>query len=106
MGYIPTVMSSRERSKTWPGGFTKADVRDSFLTHQWGFNAMAAVLNWIDVTPFGDLYFWLFDVQWERVDDTPTGAAARIEWFLNHGLPENADAMRCGQESLCYNPVS
>lgn len=45
---------------------------------------------------------WCFASMWCFVDNTATGAAARIEWLLNHGLPENWYHQMEGKEPLCY----
>ena len=45
---------------------------------------------------------WCFHSKWKTADNTPTGAALRIEWLLNHGLPENWDCQMRGREDLCY----
>jgi len=44
---------------------------------------------------------WCFDSTWKTTDNTPIGAALRIEWLLNHGLPENWMNQMYGEE-LCY----
>lgn len=33
-------------------------------------------------------YYWLFDQRWANIDNTPEGAAARIDWYLENGVPE------------------
>lgn len=40
---------------------------------------------WLD-TPIFD---WLFGSDWTGEDNTPEGAAARIDYFLAHGVPED-----------------
>lgn len=45
---------------------------------------------------------WCFGWKWYKVDNTPAGAAARIYWFLEHGVPVNFQAMMSGTEPLCY----
>lgn len=32
-------------------------------------------------------FVWCFDPLWEGVDNTPQGAAARIDYMLEHGIP-------------------
>jgi len=46
---------------------------------------------------------WMFDADWELVDNTPEGAAARIEWFLEHGVPDNWVQQLEGDAPLCYS---
>ena len=49
-----------------------------------------------------DEWAWCFDSTWKTTDNTPTGAALRIEWLLNNGLPENWKNQMYGHEKLCY----
>jgi len=50
-----------------------------------------------------DEWKWCFDGDWDTIDNTPTGAAKRIEWLLNNGLPENWEQQMSGEKPLCYN---
>lgn len=52
--------------------------------------------------PYGSLFRWLFDDNWANVDDTATGAAARIRYYLEHGIPENYYDQHFGRAPLCY----
>jgi hypothetical protein len=45
---------------------------------------------------------WCFGVAWEDVDNTPHGAAKRILYMLNHGVPENYEEQMEGDATLCY----
>jgi len=45
---------------------------------------------------------WCFSGGWTDVDNTPKGAALRIEWLLNHGLPEDSYEQMEGDSPLCY----
>ena len=45
---------------------------------------------------------WCFGSKWKTTDNTPTGAALRIEWLLNNGLPENWKNQMYDREELCY----
>jgi hypothetical protein len=47
-------------------------------------------------------WYWCFSMYWVDTDNTPTGAADRIEWLLNHGLPEDWEDQMCGDAPLCY----
>ena len=49
-----------------------------------------------------DEWSWCFGSTWSKTDNTPAGAALRIEWLLNHGLPENWKNQMYGREKLCY----
>ena len=45
---------------------------------------------------------WCFSSDWEGVDNTPEGAAKRIRYLVNHGLPENHREQRLGIVPLTY----
>lgn len=45
---------------------------------------------------------WMFSLDWQRADNTPHGAAARIRWYIEHGVPENFGDQMCGEKPLCY----
>lgn len=47
---------------------------------------------------------WCFTGCWDRTDNTPEGAALRMEWLINHGLPDNWEQQIDGDEPLCYRP--
>ena len=50
-----------------------------------------------------DEHAWLFCSAWRKRDNTPEGAALRIEWLLNHGVPENWFSMIfLTKTPLCY----
>lgn len=49
-----------------------------------------------------DSWYWCFGWRWAHSDNTPTGAADRIEWLLENGLPENWRAQMSGDAPLCY----
>lgn len=45
---------------------------------------------------------WCFSLIWSEVDNTPIGASKRIQWLLDHGLPENWEDQKEGEAPLCY----
>lgn len=45
---------------------------------------------------------WCFSSRWVRTDNTPCGAAKRIQWLLDNGLPENWRHQMWGDHPLCY----
>jgi hypothetical protein len=45
---------------------------------------------------------WCFSGSWGRTDNTPEGAADRIEVLINCGVPENWRAQLNGFARLCY----
>lgn len=69
----------------------------------WGRYSRRAFIN---ASPFAanDAWDWCFAATWSNVDNTAHGAAARIEWMLKNGVPDNADEQRWGEEPLCYTP--
>lgn len=48
---------------------------------------------------------WCFGGAWSRSDNTVHGAAKRILWLLDSGLPSNASEQRFGVEPLCYTDM-
>lgn len=48
---------------------------------------------------------WCFSSDWEHVDNTPQGAAARIEWYLDNGLPDDWYEQMRARAPLCYGRV-
>ena len=49
-----------------------------------------------------DEWEWCFGGRWVEGDNTPEGAALRIEWLIKNGLPENWEEQAEGYEPLCY----
>ena len=49
-----------------------------------------------------DEWLWCFSSDWSATDNTPKGAALRIEWLLQNGLPENWEEQLEGDTPLCY----
>jgi hypothetical protein len=51
-------------------------------------------------------WHWCFSSVWGYVnhDNTPEGAALRIEWLINKGLPEDWEEQMIGKVPLCYLP--
>lgn len=49
-----------------------------------------------------ELFEWLFDAEWDSVDNTRQGAAARIRYYLKHGIPDDADDQLYNGAPLCY----
>ncbi len=47
-------------------------------------------------------WHWCFSSYWKQIDNTPTGAAQRIEWLLNNGLPQNWSNQLEGTDPLIY----
>jgi hypothetical protein len=55
-----------------------------------------------DISDGSDEWEWCFSGAWAPTDDTPAGAADRIEILLNCGLPENWEEQMDGSAPLCY----
>lgn len=49
-----------------------------------------------------EMWEWCFASEWANVDNTTNGAALRIEWLINKGLPHDWDDQMNGQAALCY----
>ena len=47
-------------------------------------------------------WYWCFDADWHYRDNTPEGAALRIEWLIKNGVPENWKSQLNGEAALCY----
>lgn len=47
-------------------------------------------------------FSWMFSGQWTQVDNTPQGAALRINWYLEHGAPSDYRQQMRGEAPLCY----
>lgn len=48
------------------------------------------------------IWEWMFASSWIHTDNTPAGAAARIEWWLDRGLPPDSVGQCLGVAPLCY----
>lgn len=48
---------------------------------------------------------WLFASWWWEIDNTPRGAAQRVEWLLRYGVPEDARKQALGAAPLCYQEI-
>jgi hypothetical protein len=49
-----------------------------------------------------DIFDFLFSGKWKSQDNTPQGAAQRIRYFLEYGLPENWYQQMTGNAPLTY----
>jgi hypothetical protein len=45
---------------------------------------------------------WCFSSSWHQVDNTPQGAAKRIRYMLDHGVPENVDRQKAGRDPYLF----
>ena len=45
---------------------------------------------------------WCFSAYWSETDNTTEGAALRIEWVLEKGLPKDWYQQMFGESPLCY----
>lgn len=64
------------------------------------FSAWAADFTGLPV--YSDGFRWCFDSEWIVSDNTPEGAARRIEWLIDKGLPENWQEQMELEAQLCY----
>lgn len=49
-----------------------------------------------------EAFEWMFGEDWEYRDNTPEGAAKRIKYFLEHGVPKDWKDMLYEHADLCY----
>lgn len=49
-----------------------------------------------------DAWEWCFAGEWQFRENTPKGAAARIYYMLEHGLPKDWRKQMVGYAPLCY----
>lgn len=57
----------------------------------------------LDVRGYNDpVWDWMFSPPWAGTDNTPKGAAARIRYYVEHGLPSDWEDQRDGDAMLCY----
>jgi len=54
----------------------------------------------------GDEWQWCFDEDWSQIDNTAHGAAARIEYLLNTGLPGDWEEQMFGEIDAVYQLVT
>ncbi len=47
-------------------------------------------------------WYWCFDADWYYRDNTPEGAARRIEWLIKNGVPEDWKSQMICEAALCY----
>jgi hypothetical protein len=65
------------------------------LTLDWWDGTPTAEIDWAAYikrafgVSQGDDWTWMFGGDWADVDNTPQGAAKRIRYFLEHGVPED-----------------
>lgn len=76
-------------------------VRAEGGTYSMGWSEFCTKVIGVEIMTGNDdtLFEWLFDAYWASIDNTPEGAAARIDYFLEKGLPSNFywDALRWGE---------
>jgi len=77
-GHGPYASINKLPDETWP----------KYVTRQFGLN--------------GDYWTWAFGSEWRFTDNTASGAAKRIIYMLDNGLPGDWEVMITGRENLCY----
>ena len=50
----------------------------------------------------GSPWYWCFDSEWDDIDNTPRGAALRIHYMLDYGIPEDFDIWTPGTSKKLY----
>jgi len=66
------------------------------------FDAWSFDFTGLDSFYDNDKWQYLFSCEWETVDNTPAGAAKRIRYFLENGLPKNWQEQILGFAPLSY----
>ena len=79
-GHGPYAGIPKEEGEEWP----------DYIDRQFGFS------------DYDFNHSWCFDGGWRHVDNTPEGAAKRILWLLDNGLPDNASDQAQQKAPLCY----
>ncbi|MBD9544288.1 hypothetical protein IB276_33115 [Ensifer sp. ENS04] len=54
------------------------------------------------LAPGEEPWKWCFAGSWEWRDNTPAGAAKRIRYLVEHGVPENAELQRIGMAPYIF----
>jgi len=78
------------------------NVIENFINYDGEINFMDWSEYFTGLLGGGDEWDWCFGSDWATTDNTPTGAALRIEWLLNNGLPVYWKNQMYGHEKLCY----
>lgn len=52
-----------------------------------------------------DEWYWCFSDEWQYVDNTPKGAAKRIRYLVNYGLPKNWEKQMFKREPYMFSEV-
>ncbi len=47
-------------------------------------------------------WYWCFSADWASTDNAALSAATRIDWLIEHGLPEDWHDQMIGKSQLCY----
>jgi len=68
------------------------------------YNGNIAYGPWsVDFTGIsGNAWNWCFGSYWAGIDNTPLGAAKRIRYLVENGLPENWEYQMVGKAPLIY----
>ena len=58
--------------------------------------------EWLPGSGINHQWDWCFSPHWDVTDNSPTGAAKRILWLLDRGLPDDWDEQLNELAPLCY----
>lgn len=75
-----------------------AGIEPDYGENWWTYAQRFVPLDDIEDT----IFQWIFGSGWRRTDNTPQGVAARIRWYLEKGVPEDALSQMSGVAPLCY----
>ena len=75
IGWSPAIMDQKTFKKllSSSGTISYFDIADEYF----------------GVTPYSHKWSYMFSAGWAHKDNTPQGAAARILYFLDHGVPDD-----------------
>lgn len=116
---IPQEMFNMDRMRDWGDDFThECKTVGCVIGHS------VAIFPWDQIPKFRDgsiiysefsiaffqlnpakdvaAWAWCFGPNWSVIDNTPKGAALRIEWLIKNGLPKNHFDQYMGSAPLCY----
>jgi hypothetical protein len=58
--------------------------------------------SFFDIKYLDNAWDWCFDARWKHTDNMPEGAALRMEWLVEHGLPKDWQDQMIGNTKPCY----
>ena len=69
------------------------------------FISRSTAQSWQVRVPAGNAWDWCFGGYWGETDNTVHGAAKRILWMLDRGVPDDCSQQEMGDADLCYTDM-